>query len=223
MAKSAAIPLEHSEEIFRQLLQELNAACEGASSEESALAIERSWATAEALAISPNSPGKVDFFRAIAVGFYFQAQNTQAIRPAQIALDAARSVGDPKRLRQNLTTLSALLTQSGDQPRAIEVASEGLRVADEIGDIPGRCGILNNTGLALLYSGQYEDAIECFEAALLAMPREPANAATRIGLQANIALACLSLDDLRGGLRAARKACEAVSYTHLTLPTILRV
>jgi len=208
LAKSAAIPLAHGEEVFRQLLRELNAACDGANSEESAIAVERAWSAAEALLASPTCFEKVDLLNAVALGFFYQARNAQALRPAQAALDAARGVNEPKRLRRAMTLLSAVLTQAGDQPKAIEVASEGLRVADEIGDIPGRCGILNNTGLALLYSGQYEDAIECFEAALLAIPRELPNAMTRIALQANIALACLSLDDLRGGLRAARKACE---------------
>ncbi len=202
-------PMDPTEELFRRLLAELEAALVPTNGSTSPLAVaERGWDAVRKFRGNPPNADRVDLLCLIAKSLYFGAQTQRALAPAVLAVEEARKLGDPLRLRRALTSLSALYCETGNQPAAIEAAAEGLKVGSSDDEPLARAKLLSNIGAALFYSGQYEDAIDCFEAALENLERTPANATTRIGTLANIALACLNLDDLRAGLRAARRAVE---------------
>jgi len=169
---------------------------------------ERAWKAVREYRGSVPRAERLDLLYLIAKRMYLAAQPDQALAPAAFAVEEARSMDDPLRLRRALTVLSALYTETGNQPGAIEAAAEGLNLVGIGSEALARSKLLNNTGLALLYSGQYEDAIDCFEVALDSLERTTANSSIRIITFGNIALACLNLDDLRAGLRAARRAVE---------------
>jgi len=201
--------LDTSEVVLRDLISELEAALIPTNGLLSSLSVtERGWDAVRKLRGSPPDADRVDLLCLIVKSLYFGAQTQRALAPAVLAVEEARKLGDPNRLRRALTQLSAIYCETGNQPAAIEAAAEGLKLGRSIDEPLARAKLLNNIGGALLYSGQYEDAIDCFEAALENLERTPANATTRIATLANIALACLNLDDLRAGLRAARRAVE---------------
>jgi len=195
---------------LRRLIPDLQAALGPSISPSARLVVaERAWDAVQKFPAQVPSEDRVDALRLIAMSFFLAGQAQRALAPANLAVEEARLLRDPVRLRRALTNLSALYSDTGNQPGAIEAAAEGLNVSGGDADEPRARGkLLNNTGLALMYSGQYEDAIDCFEVALENLERTPANAEPRIATLGNIALACLNLDDLRAGLRAARRAVE---------------
>ena len=195
---------------LRALSAELQAALGPSVSPSARLVVaERAWDAVQKFPAQASNEDRVDALRLIAMSFFLAGQAQRALAPANLAVEEARQLHDPVRLRRALTNLSALYSDTGNQPGAIEAAAEGLNVSGGDTDEPRARGkLLNNTGLALMYSGQYEDAIDCFEVALENLERTPANAEPRIATLGNIALACLNLDDLRAGLRAARRAVE---------------
>ena len=195
---------------LRRLIADLQAALGPSVSPSARLVVaERAWDAVQKFPAQVPSEDRVDALRLIAMSFFLAGQAQRALAPANLAVEEARQLQDPVRLRRALTNLSALYSDTGNQPGAIEAAAEGLNVSGGDADEPRARGkLLNNTGLALMYSGQYEDAIDCFEVALENLERTPANAEPRIATLGNIALACLNLDDLRAGLRAARRAVE---------------
>ena len=195
---------------LRGLIAELEAAFAPSSSPSAWLVVvERAWDSVRKLPVKTPSEDRFEVLRLIARFFMLSGQSQRALVPANFAVEEARQLKDTLRLRRALTNLSAVYSDTGNQPGAIEAAAEGLSLGAGDADEPRARGkLLNNTGAALMYSGQYEDAIDCFEVALDHLERSPANAESRIATLGNIALACLNLDDLRAGLRAARRAVE---------------
>src|SRR5450631_4216698 len=205
-ALAAAVPMP---EAYKALLREMGDISKAADPRRNPVAAaEQAW---QSIIRSPSGcvcAERIDLLFLIAKEMYLAALPHRALPPAVMAVEESRALGDQVRLRRSLTTLSALYTETCNQPAAIENAAEGIRVAEGLGDNLGKSKLLNNTGLALMYSGQYEEAIDCFEVAIDNLDRKSEHSPFRITALGNIALACLNLDDLRAGLRAARRACD---------------
>ena len=144
----------------------------------------------------------------IAQYYYVVGHSLQGIEAGRIAVDHARALDDHNVLRRALNTHGILQADAGNIPVAIESYSEALGLAIELADPVGECSALINIGNAFILAGQYQDAIECFERCLaLADEHAEVRAYREIALS-NLALACLHLEDLRKGLRAAKQSVE---------------
>ena len=144
----------------------------------------------------------------IAQYYYVVGHSLQGIEAGRIAVDHARALDDHNVLRRALNTHGILQADAGNIPVAIESYSEALGLAIELSDPVGECSALINIGNAFILAGQYQDAIECFERCLaLADEHAEVRAYREIALS-NLALACLHLEDLRKGLRAAKQSVE---------------
>ncbi len=214
---SARIPA-----LLAELVSALAKPSAGLRAESPAHLAASAWDILRGLPSHAASPERIDCLLAISQHFHHQAQPERALGPVQQAVELARVLGDRSRLRKTLTFAGVMLAETGNQPSAIEHSAEALGLAQDLGDVFSKRVLLVNTGLALMYAGQFEDAIDCFEAALDGTDTDPAHAHLRIAALGNIALACLNLDDLRGGLKAARRACEEQLPATDTQATIFR-
>ena len=144
----------------------------------------------------------------VAQHYYVIGQSLQGIKAGGIAVAHARKLEDLNLLRRALNTLGIVQADAGNIPVAIESYSEALSIAIELNDPVGECSALINIGNAFILAGQYQDAIECFERCLT-LSDEHADVRTYRELAlSNLACACLHLEDLRKGLRAAKQSVE---------------
>ena len=155
-----------------------------------------------------DGPELAECLLSIAKCAYVCGQMLKGLVPAQRAVELIRRIGSRAQLRKALTIRGALLSDAGNLPLAIEGYAEALEIAVESGDHLAEAAVCNNLGVALIYTAQYEDAIPCLERVVtLSEGNEQLRAVCGPAL-ANIALACLHLEDYSRGLRAAKAAVE---------------
>jgi len=148
---------------------------------------------------------------AIAKYAYVSGHALKGLAPAQRAVELTRHLNSLPLLRKALTIRGALLADTGNLPGSIECYAEALEIAIGLGDSFAEAAVCNNLGGALIYAAQYQDAIACLERIDALAEGKPALRAVRGMAMANIALACLHLEDFSRGLRAARTAVELQS------------
>src|SRR5262249_17539706 len=124
------------------------------------------------------------------------------------ASEFARRVGSAAQLRKALTFQGILLADTGNLPGAIECLAEALELATELKDLRAEASVWNNLGAAFIYAGQFFEAIGCMERVISLADQETSAAELRAYALANIALACLHIEDFGRGLRAAKSAVE---------------
>lgn len=138
---------------------------------------------------------------------YVRGRPIDALQFCARAVDLARRPDAIKLLRRALTNHGLILADCGDITTAISIYAEALDVAHSTGDVFGECAVWNNLGVALLYAAQYEEAIDCFEKTLDTVDESTAEGRSAAANAAsNIALACLHLEEIPRGLRAAKRA-----------------
>jgi putative two-component system response regulator len=166
----------------------------------------RALELANGLGPETGGPALAESLLAIARYAYVSGQHFKGLAPSQRAVNLARGLEAPPLLRRALSIQGTLLAEAGNLPLAIETYAEALAIAIELNDPRAESVVCNNLGAALLYSGQYEDALTCFQRVVA---RSERNEALRIPLGmalSNIALACLHLEDYTHGLHIARQA-----------------
>ncbi len=159
----------------------------------------------------------------IAQYHYVVGQSLAGIEACRIAVDHARRLPDRGLLRRALNTQGILQADAGNIPIAIESYSEALGLAIDLADPVGECSALINIGNAFILAGQYQDAIECFERCLALADEHAAVQTYREIALSNLALACLHLEDLRKGLRAAKQSVEGNAEPKDATEMLLRV
>ncbi len=90
---------------------------------------------------------------------------------AAAAVDAARQLGDQVRLRLSLSNLAVANWRLGRLDEGISAATEGLRIAVELGDPRGEAKDLGLRGLLLATLGRFDDALPLLERSI-ALKRE---------------------------------------------------
>lgn len=90
---------------------------------------------------------------------------------AAIAVDAARQLGDQFRLRLSLSNLAVANWRLGRLAEGISAATDGLRIAVELGDLRGEAKDLGLRGLLLATLGRFDDAVPLLERSI-ALKRE---------------------------------------------------
>lgn len=139
---------------------------------------------------------------------YVTGHALKGLAPAQRAVELIRDNGSRGDLRRALSIRGTLLSDTGNLPVAIEVFAEALEIAVEMKDRLAEAAVCNNLGTALVYAGQYREAIACLERVVALNDGSPALRATAGSAYTNMALACLHLEDYGRGLRAAKNAVE---------------
>lgn len=131
-----------------------------------------------------------------------------ALRPAKFAVSLAEAAKLPSLRRRALNFYGVVSADTGDVAQAIESYAAALEVAEEIGDLGGKCSAFINLGVALLNCAQYLDAMNCLERACDLAGDRPELKPLRLSALSNIALCCLHLEDFSKGLKAAEKAIK---------------
>lgn len=146
---------------------------------------------------------RIDCLLEIAQYFYVVGRPFEAVDPASLALSIATEAADKALMRKASTFLGAMYADTGNIPGAIECYSRALELLQELRDPAAECRVWINSGVALMYAAQYEDAIACYEHAVQIADRDEALFHLRASAFANIALSCLYLEDYSRGLKAA--------------------
>jgi putative two-component system response regulator len=151
---------------------------------------------------------KIECLRDAAQFFYVIGKPFAGISLTQFAISIAEKASEKLLLRKVLNTLGILCADTGNMPLAIQSYVRSLELARELEDTKGECSTWNNLGLALHYSAQYREAIDCFERAIeIAYSHASLGSMKRVALQ-NIALSSLHLKDFRLGLKNIQLASE---------------
>lgn len=157
------------------------------------------------------TPARVECLLAVAQHLYLTGQPLSAVVPAKEASDFARQTGDAALLRKALTFEGIVLADTGNLPGAIECYAEALDLAAELKDVRAEAPVWVNLGAAFIYAGQHYEAIACMERVIALAEEEPSVQFVRPLALGNIALACLHLEELGKGLRAAKSATDILS------------
>ncbi len=107
-----------------------------------------------------------------------------------------------------LTVIGICAADTGNLPMAMEAYSDALSLAQKNEDVLREGKTWNNLGAALMYSGLYREAIECFQRALDFTRRSKELLSAVSSLHTNISLCFLHLDEISQGLAAINKAAE---------------
>lgn len=146
---------------------------------------------------------RIDCLLEIAQYFYVLGRPFEAVEPASCALSVASEASDRALVRKSATFLGAMYADTGNISGAIECYSRALELLQELKDPLAECRVWINSGVALMYAAQYEDAIACYEHAIHIADQHDGLFPLRANAFANIALSCLYLEDYSRGLRAA--------------------
>jgi putative two-component system response regulator len=209
-ARAATASREDAEAFFDSTLRELHAALARPTANGSALFTE-ALAAIERVPAQYVTPARVECLLAIAQHLYLTGQPLAAVVPAKEASDFARQTGDAALLRKALTFEGIVLADSGNLPGAIECYASALEIVGALKDLRAEASVWVNLGAAFIYAGQYHDAIACMERVIALADTEPSLQTMRPAALGNIALACLHLEDLGKGLRAAKAATDILS------------
>jgi putative two-component system response regulator len=206
-ARADKASAEEAEHFFRQISADLSEALQRPSPKVGAFFI----AVQSALRGVPTelaSESRVECLLCLAQFHYLIGQPLNGIEPATDGALYARTVGSPALLRKALTFQGILLADTGNLPGAIECYAEALDLAIELKDMNAESSVWNNLGAAFIYAGQFYDAIGCMERVIALTENDPTASERRAYALANIALACLHIEDFGRGLRAAKAAVE---------------
>jgi putative two-component system response regulator len=147
----------------------------------------------------------------VAQFFNVSGQTALGLDAAIKAVDVARALNDQRVLRKALTFHGILQADSGNLPSAIESYAGALELAARSQDTVGEGAVWNNVGIALLYSAQFAEAIQCFRRALTIAETSDALRPIRPLAQSNIALASLFCEEFESGLSFAQAAISELS------------
>jgi len=139
---------------------------------------------------------------------YVSGQPFSGIEHSSLAVDCARRLQDQKSLRKALTFHGILLADTGNIPTAVEYYAEALDLAEQLHEAQIEAPVWVNLGTALVYAGQLNDAVSCFERVVAISGQEPRAANWRPLALANIAGICLYLEEHAKGLRSVKEAIE---------------
>ncbi len=142
--------------------------------------------------------------------FYVSGQAFTGLPIAQKARALAVENSDATTAFDALLMVGVCAADSGGLAVAMEAYADALRLADGIGDKVREGRIWQNLGVALMYSGLYAEAINCFERVISHVSNTPGSQMSLAKAYSNIALCRLNLDEIRAGLAAIEKA-EALS------------
>jgi len=155
---------------------------------------------------------------------YFAGHAVKGLAPAQRAVELCRCLEVRAPLQKALLVRGALLADSGNQPLAIEAYAEALEIAIELRDPIAEGKVFNNLGAALINAAQFRDAIACLERVVTVTEGNDEHSRTVRGAAlANVALACLHLEDYARGLRAAKASVELLDNPVTALERLARV
>ncbi|HXF47646.1 MAG TPA: HD domain-containing phosphohydrolase [Burkholderiaceae bacterium] len=209
-ARAATASREEAELFFEQLQSALLAALARPAGNGSALFTD-ALAALERVPRQFVTPARVECLLAIAQHLYLTGQPLAAVVPAKEASDFARQTSDAALLRKALTFEGIVLADSGNLPGAIESYATALEIASELKEVRAEASVWLNLGGALIYAGQYHDGVACMDR-VIALANEYSSLEFMRGPAfTNIALACLYLEDLGKGLRAAKAATDLLN------------
>lgn len=138
--------------------------------------------------------------------FYLSGHAFTGLPIAQKARSLAVESADASSTIDSLLLIGVCAADTGGLPIAMEAYADALRLA-KVADDPFKEGkIWQNLGVALMYSGLYSEAINCFECVIEKAEHEPRLRAPAGLAYTNIALCRLNLDEIRYGLIAIEKA-----------------
>jgi putative two-component system response regulator len=206
-ARADKASADEAEQFFRRIAAELSEALQRPSSKAGAFFV----AVQSALRAVPSqyaSPSRVHCLLCLAQFHYLIGQPLNGVEPATDGTLCARKIEDRAMLRKALTFQGILLADTGNSPGAIECYAEALDLAIELKDVDAEATVWVNLGAAFIYAGQFADAIGCMERVIALADANPAAAEKKAHALANIALACLHIEDFGRGLRAAKAAVE---------------
>jgi tetratricopeptide (TPR) repeat protein len=140
--------------------------------------------------------------------FYISGKPEFGLTLGVSAREWAIEVADATSAGAALTVVGICAADTGNLPMAMEAYSDALSLAQKNGDITREGKTWQNLGAALIYSGLYREAIECFQRALVftTLSQDLLSAAPQ--LYNNISLCFLHLDEIAQGLVAINKAVE---------------
>jgi putative two-component system response regulator len=124
------------------------------------------------------------------------------------ARELAVEIADATSAGAALTVMGICAADTGNLPMAMEAYSDALSLAQKNGDVSREGKTWHNLGTALIYSGLYREAIECFQRALVFTKLSTELSASAASLYTNISLCFLHLDEISQGLTAVKKAVE---------------
>jgi putative two-component system response regulator len=155
--------------------------------------------------------------------FYLVGRTFDAIEPASSAVELATRVKSQALLRKALTVLGMVYADTGNISKAIECYDQALNIAQALRDPAAEAPVWINLGVALLYTGQYRDAIACMEHVILLAGSDPKLKSYRVIGFSNIALCCLHLEDFSRGLKAAEICVTEGGEPHSVYELVGRV
>ena len=155
--------------------------------------------------------------------FYLVGNSFSAIQPAADAVDLANRTSNAVLLRKGLTLLGMVYADTGNISGAIECYDRALTIARQLRDPAAEAPVWINLGVALLYAGQYRDAIACMEHVIRISGSDPKLKAQRLIAFSNISLCCLHLEDYQRGLKAAEICVTEAGEPHSVSELVGRV
>src|SRR6266404_9668127 len=175
--------------------------------------------------LKPNEegPALAECLLSIAKYAYVSGHALRGLALSERAVELFRRLGARPLLRRALSLRGALLADTGNVPVAIEAYAEALEVAVDLRDPNAEAAVWNNLGVALIYAAQYEDAIACMERVVSLTEGNDQFRSVLGSAQANIALACLHLEDYARGLRAAKESVELQDNLTNAATSLIRV
>ncbi len=138
--------------------------------------------------------------------FYITGRPEFGLTLGVSARELADEIADAVFAATALTLVGVCAADTDNLPMAMEAYSGALACAQKNSDAFCEGKIWHNLGTALMYSGLYCEAIECFQKALVFTKLEPDFASATAPLYTNIALCHLQLDQISQGLAAVEKA-----------------
>lgn len=156
--------------------------------------------------------------------FYVSGKPERGLVLAQKARLFAVEFADAKSAAAALMFIGVCAADTGNLPMAMEAYADALSLAQRTKDTHREGKIWQNLGAALVYGGLFQEAIRCFDRALEIYQRIPELQSFVAGVQTNIALCYLNLDDISQGLAAIRKSIalsEAPKDAHSILNRVL--
>jgi putative two-component system response regulator len=140
--------------------------------------------------------------------FYISGKPEFGLTLGVSARELAVEIADATSAGAALTVVGICAADTGNLPMAMEAYSDALSLAQKNGDVSREGKTWQNLGAALIYSGLYREAIECFQRALVFTTLSQDLSSAVAPLYNNISLCFLHLDEIAQGLVAINKAVE---------------
>jgi putative two-component system response regulator len=140
--------------------------------------------------------------------FYISGKPEFGLTLGVSARELAVEIADATSAGAALTVVGICAADTGNLPMAMEAYSDALSLAQKNGDVSREGKTWQNLGAALIYSGLYREAIECFQRALVFTTLSQDLLSAVAPLYNNISLCFLHLDEIAQGLVAINKAVE---------------